>query len=428
MNLLGNFLTTIKPRLDDTVIDRLNYYYSTLIITVMAITLTARQYVGQPLQCWVPAEFSKAWEQYAENYCFVYNTYWVSPEEDIPNQVDERVRRQLLYYQWVPFIMALQAGCFYLPVIFYSKVNKSSGVDVTDIIKSLNDVDKAEKTERAKAVNAITAIIEESLRLMFVRRQNAGKHWRASMKYGLLSGTYLTNVYTTTKLLYLVNLVGQFIMMNQFLGQDNHLWGFNILHDITMGRDWELSGNFPRVALCDFTVRTLANVQRFSIQCVLMLNMFNEKIFLFLYWWLVFVFFLSLHDTAQWQLLLRWPNHRTQYVKRFIRPEMEFKLLLREFCERVVHPDVVFVLEMISLQANELYTQEVIQALWKEYQTNAQLQDIVTKLDFRRKTLLLTQPSKASDSGHLSEVEESGEEAEDEGENDASSSIQFQSN
>jgi hypothetical protein len=90
MNFLGNAITAIKPRLDDTVVDRLNYYYSTVIIVVMSITLTARQYVGQPLQCWVPAEFSKAWEQYAENYCFVYNTYWVSPGETIPRKIDER--------------------------------------------------------------------------------------------------------------------------------------------------------------------------------------------------------------------------------------------------------------------------------------------------------------------------------------------------
>ena len=68
MNLLGSALSAIKPRKDDTMVDRLNYYYSAVIIIVMAITLTAKQYVGQPIQCWVPSEFSKAWEQYAENY------------------------------------------------------------------------------------------------------------------------------------------------------------------------------------------------------------------------------------------------------------------------------------------------------------------------------------------------------------------------
>ncbi|CAD5207821.1 unnamed protein product [Bursaphelenchus okinawaensis] len=354
---------------------------------------------------------------------FVYNTYWVSPDEDIPSRVDERVSRQLLYYQWVPFIMALQAGCFYLPVIFYSKVNKSSGVDVADIIKTLNDVDKSNKADRSNAVASITRTIEESLRLMFVRRQNAGKHWRASLRFGLLAGTYLSNTYTATKILYLLNLVGQFVMMNQFLGQNDHLWGFHILYDITIGRDWELSGNFPRVALCDFTVRTLANVQRFSIQCVLMLNMFNEKIFLFLYCWLIFVFMVTVYDVIKWQWLLRFRSHRTSYVRRLIRPDNDYKILMREFCDRVIHPDVLFVLEMISLQSNELYTQEVLEALWREYQTNVQLQDIVTKLDFRRKTLALLDDKSQLDSGHLSEEERSGEESEDE--SSSSNSIQF---
>lgn len=70
MNLLSSALTSIKPRKDDTIVDRLNYYYSSVIIIVMAITLTgnnlhfyfsetvfgyfiAKQYVGQPIQCWV---------------------------------------------------------------------------------------------------------------------------------------------------------------------------------------------------------------------------------------------------------------------------------------------------------------------------------------------------------------------------------------
>jgi hypothetical protein len=84
-------------------------------------------------------------------------------------------------------------------------------------------------------------------------------------------------MYTITKFLYLLNVIGQFLMMNQFLGQNNHAWGAHILIDIFSGRDWEASGNFPRVAFCDFTVRKLANFHRFTIQCVLMLNSKSNK-------------------------------------------------------------------------------------------------------------------------------------------------------
>lgn len=128
-------------------------------------------------------------------------------------------------------------------------------------------------------------------------------------------------MYTTTKLLYLCNVVAQFMMMNMFLDQNNAAWGADILVDIVNGRDWVSSlmemvaiysngvdwhidnnrfHHFRKqaatfhevsvdsaaiklilimiqssvaVAFCDFTVRTTANVHRFTIQCVLMLNM-----------------------------------------------------------------------------------------------------------------------------------------------------------
>lgn len=47
----------IKPRFDDDFVDRFNYIYSPALLGAFAITIVAKQYVGQPLQCWVPSEF-----------------------------------------------------------------------------------------------------------------------------------------------------------------------------------------------------------------------------------------------------------------------------------------------------------------------------------------------------------------------------------
>uniref|UniRef100_A0A914NPC7 Innexin n=1 Tax=Meloidogyne incognita TaxID=6306 RepID=A0A914NPC7_MELIC len=47
----------------------------------------------------------------------------------------ERVNRQLFYYQWVPFLMALEAGFFYFPVLLWSKTNRKSGINITAMIE-----------------------------------------------------------------------------------------------------------------------------------------------------------------------------------------------------------------------------------------------------------------------------------------------------
>uniref|UniRef100_A0A914NW81 Innexin n=1 Tax=Meloidogyne incognita TaxID=6306 RepID=A0A914NW81_MELIC len=45
------------------IIDRLNYQYTAIMLSFAAITLAATQYVGKPIQCWVPPEFTGAWEK-----------------------------------------------------------------------------------------------------------------------------------------------------------------------------------------------------------------------------------------------------------------------------------------------------------------------------------------------------------------------------
>lgn len=65
---LDKLLAKIAPQYDDDFVDRLNYYFTGLILVILSMTLSAKQYYYQAIQCWMPAEFKGAWEQYAENY------------------------------------------------------------------------------------------------------------------------------------------------------------------------------------------------------------------------------------------------------------------------------------------------------------------------------------------------------------------------
>jgi len=52
---------------DDLFVDRLNHRYTVTILILFAIVVTASQYGGTPINCWVPGHFTGNYEHYASN-------------------------------------------------------------------------------------------------------------------------------------------------------------------------------------------------------------------------------------------------------------------------------------------------------------------------------------------------------------------------
>ncbi len=98
-----------------------------MLLLVSAMSLMGKQYVGNPIQCWVPAQFRPFWEKYAETYCFVQNTYYLPLDHQIPQDYSKRDNLQIGYYQWVPIILVFQAMMFCIPVIFWRALDWQSG-------------------------------------------------------------------------------------------------------------------------------------------------------------------------------------------------------------------------------------------------------------------------------------------------------------
>jgi len=80
----GKMVTALRS--DDDFADRLNFRYTTAMLVVFSVLITSKQYVGHPIQCWAPEHFSKAHIQYAKDFCWIRNTYYLPYQSEIPRE------------------------------------------------------------------------------------------------------------------------------------------------------------------------------------------------------------------------------------------------------------------------------------------------------------------------------------------------------
>lgn len=125
--LARSFINALSVRGDDDAVDRLNYYYTPLILAVCCLVISAKQYGGTPIECWVNPHSRESMEEYIESYCWIQNTYWIPMYENVPDDHTAREEKQIGYYQWVPFILIAEALMFSLPCIFWRLCSFQSG-------------------------------------------------------------------------------------------------------------------------------------------------------------------------------------------------------------------------------------------------------------------------------------------------------------
>ncbi|CBY25205.1 Innexin [Caenorhabditis elegans] len=368
-------LSFLQPQADDDIFDRLHYYYTTTFLLLTAVLISLKMFGGRPIECWLPAEYKSSWEDYTEMYCWARNTYVTAFEDDNLPEVVNREYTMVSYYQWVPFFLVYVAFSFYAPCLIWRLFYDKSGIRLKDIMGFANDKANVVPTQRTANIRGLSAHLSSVFKHRFRIGEKHPYHHKVFRIFNVrYYESYLTYLYLAIKCLFLMNVLTQMYFMSRFLELDSHrYYGYGIFYDLIMGKGWKESSNFPVVTYCDMQIRILGHVQRHTVQCVLVINIFTEKIFFILWLWYTMLSLISFGSILSWIFASIPFNQRRQFIARRLEladvnfEKSRFKQELDEFVRDYIKIDGIFVLRMITIHSGILMCTDIVDTMWDQF-------------------------------------------------------------
>ncbi|CAH8667060.1 unnamed protein product [Dicrocoelium dendriticum] len=349
-------------------VDQLNYQFTGGLLIVFIAVISIRQYVGKSIQCWVPQEFTHSWEEYAENLCWVQNTYFLHPSDQVPEDDYELTKvKHIGYYQWIAIVLAGQVMLSWIPYLLWRVGSRRLPV----LIRSAKEASVPDRELRQKAISCLVATLEEQAESTARYRRMTSNIRR--LLCHIRPNTRITFLFFIVRFCFIGNSVGQIYLMKHFIGTNSTMFGIEVLNDIVTGKDWETSGKFPRVTFCTVRVRKMGQIKpaSYTIQCVLPINYFVEKVYVFLWFWFAILTCVTLLSTVHWAFNTLLPVRRVAYIKQYIRAIRQLSNTEERDCTRFVDnnlgPDGVLILQVVSRVSSDLIALDVTATLWGNY-------------------------------------------------------------
>lgn len=260
----------------DNLIFRLHYRASFIVLIAASILVTSKQYIGDPIDCMADSIDGGIMDV----YCWIHSTFSVPKRMAGTTGVDhvnpgagpldlsgDPVRHHK-YYQWVVFVLTLQAVMFYAPRVIWKT---SEGGVMKTLTGGLNDVFAyLDVDKRRDGVEVIAKYFDHDV-----------KRSQYFLKFAIC------------EILNFVNVIGQIFLTDRFLGNQFTDFGLDVITqseaDLTLRGD-TLNKVFPKIAKCNFhKYGPTGTIEVHDALCVLPLNIINEKIYVFLWFWFVFL-------------------------------------------------------------------------------------------------------------------------------------------
>ncbi|CAF0726634.1 unnamed protein product [Didymodactylos carnosus] len=273
------------------------------------------------------------------------------------------------YYQWTPLILLFMAFCFYLPRMLWRSMNTRSGIDIQNFISQCHP----DKRRDAKTVTTLVNILEQYCSpLIEIKKSNIFIRCLrvVSCTSGKRMGNYLSSLNLFVKFLYVLNSLVQILLLNLFLGQDSWLFGIDVWNTIISGNILKDSPYFPRVTLCDLRVREIGIIHRYTVQCVLPINILNEKIFMVLWFWFIYIFIRNVLSFISTLCEIFFEGRRISYIRRLytVFPSRSGNdRYIAQFTSDYLMYDGTLIIHLISDNADDIIAAQVVIEMLNKY-------------------------------------------------------------
>lgn len=282
---LANYFKLDEINIDNWIF-KLYYKASAVICMTGATVGIATQYFGDPISC----EFQGINSDLAQDFCWIHGTSYIPPQyqphlkcivelEGIESEDDAP---DTAYYQWVTFVMAIQAGVFYAPYYIWSILEGGAMAHFGTDGKTPIMIAEEQKYD--------DGIVLEAVVEKFV------KYFKSIIHHNSWYFAY----FVFCEFLNFFLLILQFYLTDNFLNNKFRWFGWEVVEYYSWSfRDRQnrdlmlrnpLCAVFPTEVSCNIpNVGAAGNEQSHNGLCVLTQNIINEKIYLGLWFWFVFM-------------------------------------------------------------------------------------------------------------------------------------------
>jgi len=259
----------------------------------------------------------------------------------VDKTIDPEERRYHKYYQWVCFCLFFQAILFYVPRWLW-KNWEAGKIAALRMDLNLGIISEVEKKLKKKL------LIEY-------------------MYTNLKHHNFWAYRYFFCELLSLINVGGQMFLLDRFFDGTFFTYGIEVMSFADRDQEDRIDPMiyvFPRMTKCTFhKFGTSGNIEKHDALCILPLNIVNEKIYIFIWFWLLLLGLLSFLVLVYRLVIIFSP-----YIRAFVL-RLRYRRVKRECIEMVIGKSYVgdwFLIYLMGQNIDSVIFKDVLHELAKK--------------------------------------------------------------